>query len=131
MDAQFLTALRTLATNYEATYLVTSLLPLHELGRIISLDSPFFNMFVIKGSASSDLFGTLEPHDSRTLIEQPLKQADIKLHASVIDCILELGENRPYMLKRAGQIAVNLWLEDAKIGQRQHCRQLRRRFWLV
>jgi hypothetical protein len=130
MGEQFLSDLRVLATNYEVTYLVTSLLALHELGQIISLQSPFFNMFVIKGSTSSDLFGTLDPHDSRALIEKPLAQAGIKLHESVVGCILELGENRPSMLKRAGRIAVDLWLDDKEIDPRQHCRQIRRLFWL-
>lgn len=131
MDEHFLNVLRSLHTDAQVTYLVASLLPLRELEQVTSIYSVFFNMFLLIGSPTTDCFGSLDPTESRALVQTPLDQSEIKLDKSIIDYILELGENRPYSLKRAGLIAVDLWLSDPGMEPESHRLQIGRQFRLA
>jgi hypothetical protein len=129
LNSDFLQVMRALHADHGVIYLVTSLLPVYVLTPDFSIGSPYYNMFYQRGSSASDLFGPLEPQESRELVLSLFHQAGIEEpDDSVVDCILDLGENRPYSLKQAGHTAIRLWPSEGKPKPRQLCRQIRGQF---
>jgi hypothetical protein len=128
LDASFFGVMRSLHANYQVTYLVASLLPLHELEPPDATGSPFFNMFFPVQNSASDPFGPLTPQESRELVMDLLGRKGIETSEQVIECILELGKDRPYTLKRAAKIAAHLWKKHKEMTPQKRCRQIRKQF---
>jgi len=121
LDAGFFSALRSLPTAFEMAYLVASRSSLDKLERITS-GSPFFNIV-----ASMNLM-PLSREASLELVVTLLHQADIEFPQFAVDCILELGNNEPYRLQKAGHIAFQVWQDNKRSWQEQHCEKVKRRF---
>ena len=126
-DSSFFAVLRSLHGNYRVVYLVASLFPLHELEQVKPAASPFFNMFLPVVGASDPL-GPMDPQESQNLVVELMALGGVQVSEPVVECILELGKNRPYLLKRAGRIAFRLWQNRGHIEPAQHCKLIRKRF---
>jgi hypothetical protein len=122
LQDNFFSLLRSLHTNYQVAYLVASRSPLDVLERIPPSNSPFFNIFQTIPLAS------LTPEESRRLVITQLDQAGADLPPFAVNCILELGDNRPYHLQRSGHIAFQLWQESGGMLQVEHCEIIREQF---
>jgi hypothetical protein len=122
LQDNFFSLLRWLHTNYQVAYLVASRSPLDVLERIPPSNSPFFNIF------QTIPLESLTPEESHRLIITQLDQASVDLPPLAVNCILELGDNRPYRLQRAGHIAFQLWQESGGTLQVEHCEIIREQF---
>lgn len=122
LDDTFFSGLRSLPTNYQMAYLVASRSSLYELERVRPAASPFFNIF------QTITLGPLTPAESREFIVTFLKRSYVKLPEFAIDHILELGNNKPSHLQRAGYITFQVWQENGGNLQMEHCEKIRRRF---
>jgi len=119
---RFFSALRSLHTSYRVAYLVASQSPLYTLERVLPESSPFFNIF------QPVPLGLLTPEESHALVVTLLQGAGAKFPQFAIDCILELGQNTPYHLQRAGYIAFQIWQENGRAVQAIHCEKIREKF---
>lgn len=126
LGSGFFSVMRSIHANYPVTYLVTSLLPLHDIEDAQVEGSPFFNIFFPIGRPDSNPLGELDPQESRRLVQNLLNRSGIHLPEPVIECILELGHNTPYKLKYVGRIAVELWNQQAETAPGELCRQIRK-----
>jgi len=122
LDEHFFSGLRGLSTNHQMAYLVASQSSLDKLERVRPEASPFFNIF------TSVQLGPLTPTESRKLVCTSLKRVYVKFSELVIDHILELGNNEPYHLQRAGYVAFQVWQENREALCDEHCREISRRF---
>ncbi len=119
---EFFSALRSLPTNYQMAYLVTSQYPLDMLERICPKASPFFNIF------QSINLGSLTREESHNLIVSLLKRTHIEFPEFILEHILELGWNEPYRLQKAGYVAVEMWKENGGTLNSEHCAEINQRF---
>jgi len=119
---RFFSALRSLHTSYRVAYLVASQSPLCTLERVLPESSPFFNIF------HPVPLGLLTPEESHALVVTLLQGAGVKFPQFATDCILELGQNTPYHLQRAGHIAFQLWQENGGALRAIHCEKIREKF---
>jgi hypothetical protein len=123
LDSDFFSALRALAMGYEASYLVASWFFLENLERIRpEVSSPFFNFF---HTVRLPRFTSEESHK---LVVELLKHVQVEFPECVTDCILELGNNKPCHLQRAGHIAFQVWQENQGNLGVEHCGQIQQRF---
>jgi hypothetical protein len=124
LEAEFFSALRSLHTNYEMAYLVASRSPLDRLDRICpeGPGSPFFNIF------QQIPIGSFTDEESRQLVVTLLDSVGAQFPEPVVDFILELGQNAPYRLQRAGYVAFQLWQENGRDLCGEHREEIRRRF---
>lgn len=129
MTESFLSVLRALCTKHPVVYLVTSGLPLQD-HEYVTEKSPFFSIFhPPMGTPGDDFFGPLSQDESQELVLALLDQAGIKKPpVSVVSCIMELGNGRPYDLTRATQIAIQMWPHSQNLGDQQLCGQIEERF---
>lgn len=118
LEYQFFAALRALIT-YQIAYLIAAQSQLHTLERAIPEDSPFFNIF------HQIILNPLTPGEGHELVAALLEQADIEFPQFVIDCILEVGSNEPYRLKKALHTAFKVWQESQGNLQAKHCEEIR------
>jgi len=119
----FFSALRSFPITHQMAYLVASRHPLDELERIRGPEaSPFFNIF------QPITLGPFTSEESRRLVIALLERAAARFPEFVIDSILELGNREPYNLQRAGYAAFELWQENGKDLQMEHCEEIRQRF---
>jgi len=122
LEDHLFSALRSLHTSYQVAYLVASQSPLYTLERVLSESSPFFNIF------HPVPLRLLTPEESHTLVVTLLQEAGVKFPQFATDCILELGQNTPYHLQRAGHIAFQIWQENGGALQAIHCEKIREKF---
>lgn len=120
----FFSSLRSLHTNYQIAYLVASQSPIDQLKRICpdGSSSPFFNIF------QQICIGPFTEEESRQLVVTTLQLAGIDFPEFVIDCIVELGDNEPHRLQRAGYIAFQIWQENQNDLRKPDCNDINRRF---
>jgi hypothetical protein len=119
----FDSALRSLHTNYNLAYLLASEKPLYKLGRICpdGPGSPFFNIF------QEIRLGPFKDEESHELVDTLLGRSRVAFPESVIDCILELGDNEPHRLQRAGYLAFQMRQENQKAWLKGFCKRIRQR----
>lgn len=124
LDQVFYSALRSLHTNYAVAYLVASRSPIDKLEQICpnGPGSPFFNIF------QQISVGLLTDEESRHMVVTLPSLANATFPESVIDCILDLGNNEPHRLQQAGYIAFEVWRENQQGLSKEHCKEIRRRF---
>jgi AAA+ ATPase superfamily predicted ATPase len=124
LEEDFFYALRSLHTNCEMAYLVASQSTLDKLERVCpkGTGSPFFNIF------QEIRIGPLTTEDSRQLVVTSLNMAGAQFPESVIDYILELGNNEPHRLQRAGHVTFELWQKKGGYLLEEHREEIRRRF---
>jgi hypothetical protein len=123
LDSDFFSSLRSFAMSYETTYLVASRSRLYSLEQIRpEVSSPFFNFF------HSVHLGKFAPEESRELVTELLKHVNVKFPECATNCILELGNNEPGRLQRAGYIAFQAWQENRGNLRAEHCEKISLRF---
>jgi hypothetical protein len=122
LEDRFFSVLRSLHTSYQVAYLVASHCPLDTLERIPPEVSPFFNIF------QPIALEPLAPGESRELVVGLLKRIGVEFPAFALDRILELGENRPDRLQRAGHVAFRVWQENGGTLAPKHCETIRKQF---
>jgi hypothetical protein len=123
LEDPFFSALRSLPITHHMAYLVASRYPLDELERVRGPEaSPFFNIF------QPITLGPFTVAESQQLVVTSLEGAGARFPRPVIDSILELGNNEPYNLQRAGHAAFEVWQENGKDLQVEHCDEIRQRF---
>lgn len=123
VDGDFFSALRALAMSYEVAYLVASRSELYVFEQIRpEVASPFFNFFY-----SVPLEG-FTPEKSRELVVEMLKYVHVEFPEWAVNCILELGNNEPARLQRAGHVAFRIWQENQGDLRVEHCKEIRQQF---
>ena len=122
LEYRFFSALRGLYTNNEIAYLIASQSPLHTLEQAIPKASPLFNTFY------RIILEPLTLEESHALVVTLLEQASVGFPQFAIDCVLELGDNEPYRLQKAGHITFQVWQENGGYLQMKNCEEIRRQF---
>ena len=88
--------------------------------------SELFNIFLSIWSPIQDPLGPLSPQESKGLVRARLDTLPpgIVLPQPLVDCILDLGEDRPYTLNSVGQRVFELWQADPSISPEEIQRQI-------
>jgi hypothetical protein len=119
LEVHFFAALRSLATNYELAYLVTSQLPLDRLEQDMT-GSPLWNIFTTMS------LGALTPAESQELVVSTLKQAEIEFPLFAQEWIIALGNGEPHRLQKAGEAAFQVWREQNGILTVENYEEIKR-----
>lgn len=122
MQEEFFNSLRSLASSYPVAYIVLSLVAMHELEQALYPGSPFFNIF------HTVQLGSLASEESRELVVTVMGRAGVHFSEPVIELIIELGQNLPHQLQRAGYVSFELWREKGGSLCEDDCDEIRRRF---
>lgn len=118
LDATFFNPLRGFANadDISLAYVTASCIPLFDLRdeRESLMSSPFFNIF------EPVRLGLFSEEDSRYLVEDSLRRADVRFPSDLLELVLEVGGEHPFFLQMTGHHAFQLAVVGEElIGTRQ------------
>ena len=122
LDDSFFAALRSLATGYEVIYVVASRRPLYELEKARPEAS------TLCGICQQFLLRPWAEDERRDLLLGTLSRTGVKFPQFVIDCIVGLGREGPYLIQLAGYHAFEVWRDRGGRLQERDCAEVEQRF---
>lgn len=113
LDSSFFSSLRSL-TNYNVVFVTTTRVPLMKLryARTTDVGSPFFNFFF------SLQLGLFDPASSKDMVRALMQRGQGVLDETVIDWVVEVGGNQPFLTQIAGYWAWELGREKGGLEPR-------------
>lgn len=114
IDLSFFPSLRSLAEKYGVTFITATRVPLMRLRYVRTADfgSPFFNFFF------PVRLGLFEVKSSEDMVCALVKRGKVELDEPIVDWILKVGGNHPFLTQVAGYWAWELWHEKGEIRSR-------------
>jgi hypothetical protein len=111
LDSSFFSSLRSLAGNYNVAFVTTTRVPLMRLkyARTTDIGSPFFNFFFPLQ------LGLFELGSSEDMVRALVERGMVRLDEMVVDWVVQVGGNHPFLTQVAGYWAWELWREKGKL----------------
>lgn len=114
LDSSFFPSLRSLTVKYNVAFVTTTRVPLIRLkyAQEALAGSPFFNFFFPLQ------LGLFEPEASQNMVRALVRTSEIELEEGIVDWIIKMGGNHPFLTQVAGYWAWELWHEKGGLGSR-------------
>lgn len=114
LDASFFPSLRSLTAVHNVAFVTATRVPLVRLGyaRTTDVGSPFFNYFF------PTQLGLFELGSCRNMVQTLVKRGEVELDEAVVNWIVQVGGNHPFLTQVAGYWAWELWCQKRSLEPR-------------
>jgi len=114
LDKSFFPSLRSLTAMHNVAFITTTRVPLVRLryARATDVGSPFFNYFF------PTQLGLFELESCRNMVQTLVKRGEVELDEAVVNWIVQVGGNHPFLTQVAGYWAWELWCEKGGLEPR-------------